>query len=118
MTILFHTFSVNYCHAKKKKKKKKKMRERERERERESQLVSTYILRDWIQIVDFPPFCTRETTFLTSRLFSEVPLLKTVPRKEIVPTGSKFFHFRIKIFSRDKNSFERVASPSKCISFP
>ena len=76
-------------------------------------LSSRVYQEDWIQ---FTPFFTKKTIFLTSCLlsFHQVSSEKgsTLKGKNLVPPGSKFFPFRIDPFSEgNKNDFDRVAFP-------
>ena len=85
---------------------------------------------DWIYIIDFLPFFARETTFVTSCLFSCAPnpLWKRVcsKRKEYVPLLAhvekglllkEIFPFRVDLFSEGKqSSFDKSYLPWKCIS--
>ena len=71
-----------------------------------------------IHLVDFPPFFTRETIFVTSSLCSAhlVPSKKgsALKGKKLLPLGSNFFPFRGDPFSKgDKNNFDRVVSLEK-----
>ena len=69
---------------------------------------------DWIHLIDFLPFFTREITFVASCLVfsSPSPFWKEVcsKRKEFAPKRSKFFHFREDPFQKGRiNNFERIA---------
>ena len=71
-------------------------------------LIQTSDLRYWKHLIDFLPFFTRETTFVTSWLFSctTSPFWKWVysKRKEFAPIGSKFFPFRVDLYSEGVKS--------------
>ena len=57
----------------------------------------------------FPPFCTRDTTFVNSYL---LPLQKRIysKRNEFAPKGSKFFTFR-DLFSEGRQKSDKVTFP-------
>ena len=74
------------------------------------------ILRGWIHLVDFPPFCKGEKTFLTSCLPSYIPSLvwKGIfsKMKDFASNWSKFFPFNLDPFQMGGKQFWQKCLPS------